>query len=72
MTKFNPKESSYQIMFISMLQIWNFRYSNHFWIIKYVGLQLIIFTIHLDATSFSKVFNIFDFMFLLILLLNIQ
>ena len=72
MTKFDPKKSSYQIMFISMLKIWNLRCSSFFWIIKYVGLRLIIFTFNQDAMSFSKVFSTFDFLFLLILLLNIQ
>ena len=69
MTKFYPTKSSDQILFVIILQIWNLRYSRHFWIIKCVGVELIIFAINLDATSSSKVLSTFDFVFLLIVLL---
>ena len=59
MTKFDLTESSYQILLVIMLHIWNFRYSKHVWIIKCVGFKSIIFTINLDFESSSKVFNIF-------------
>ena len=61
MAKFDPIKSSDQIVFVSMLQIWNFRY---FWIIICIGLESIIFAINVDAVSFSKVINTFDYMFL--------
>ena len=63
MAKFDPIESSYQILFIGMLQIWTFRYSKHFWIIKFVDLEPILFSINLDVASSFKVFNTFDFVF---------
>ena len=44
---FDPTKLLYRILFISMLQIWNFKYSRYFWIIKCVGLGLIIFAINL-------------------------
>ena len=53
MIKFDLTESYDQIMFVSILSIYNLRYSTI--------LQLIIFIINLDAMSSSKVFNIFDF-----------
>ena len=61
MAKFDPIKSSDQIVFVSMLQIWNFRY---FWIIICIGLESIIFAINVDVVSFSKVINTFDYMFL--------
>ena len=70
MTKFNPTKSSDRIMFVSMLQIWNLRYSRYFWIIKYVGFEPIIFAINLHATLSSKVFDTFYFVFLSIVLLT--
>ena len=42
-TKFVLIESSDQIMFVSMLQILNLKYSRHFYIINCIGLELIIF-----------------------------
>ena len=40
MIKFNPTESLNQIMFVSMLQIWNLRYFRHCWIInKFIYFQ---------------------------------
>ena len=53
MIKFDLTESYDQIMFVSILPIYNLRYSTI--------LQLIIFIINLDAMSSSKVFSIFDF-----------
>ena len=41
-----------------------FRYFRHFFIIKYWGLEPIIFTINLDIASSSKVFSTFDYVFL--------
>ena len=60
MTKFDPIKSSYQIMFVSMLQIRNLRYSRYFLLSKCVDLESIIFAINLDATSSSKVCSTFD------------
>ena len=70
MSKFDSIESSYKILLVTMLHIWNLRYFKHFWIINRIGLESIIFAINLDATLFSKVFNIFDFVFLSIVLLT--
>ena len=42
-----------------MLQIWNIRYSRHFWIIKCVGFVPILFAINLNVASFSKVLSLF-------------
>ena len=70
MTKFDPTESPNQILFVSMLQIWNLRYFEHFWIMKHVGFELIIFTINLNATSSSKVFSTFNSMFISIVLVT--
>ena len=67
MTKFD--ESSNQILFVNMLHIWNLRHSRHFWIIKCVSFELIIFSINLDVVSSSKVFNIFYSVLLSIVLL---
>ena len=69
MVKFDLIDSSNQIMFVSMPQIWNVRYFWHYWIIKYVGLEPILFAINIDVASSSKVFNIFDYVFLSIVLL---
>ena len=57
------------MLFVSMLQILNLRYFKHCWIIKCVGLKPILFTINMDAASSSKVFSMFDFVFLLVVLL---
>ena len=51
MKKFDPIESSDQIISDSMVQIWNLKYSKHFWIIKCIGLEPIIFAINLDTSS---------------------
>ena len=67
--KFDPIESSDQILFISLLHIWNLRYSRHFWIINYVDLEPIFFAINLDAESSCKISSTFDFVFLSIVLL---
>ena len=69
MAKFDPTQSSYQILFNNMLQIWNLKYYRHFWIIKYVGLEPILFAINLDVGSSSKVISTIDFVFLSIVLL---
>ena len=69
MIKFDSIESSCQIMFVGMLQIYNLRYFKHFWIIKCVVLELILFAINLDVALSFKVFNSFDFMFISIILL---
>ena len=69
MTKIDMTESSNQILFVRMLQIWNLRYSRHFWIIKCVSLEPILFAINLDAASSFKGFNTFDSVFLSIVLL---
>ena len=68
--KVDPKKSSNQILFINMLQIWNLRYSRHFFIIKCVGLDPILFAINLNATSSSKVFSTLNYVFLSIVLLT--
>ena len=70
MTKFDPIESSDQIIFVSMLQIRNLRYFRHFWINKYVCLEPILFAINLDAISSSKVFSTFNYLFLSIIFLT--
>ena len=70
MAKFNPIESSYQIMFINLLQIWNLQYSSYFWIITCIGLEPIPFVINLDVASCFKVFNTLDYVFISILLLT--
>ena len=64
MVNFDPTESLDQIMFVSMLQIWNLRYFRQCWIIKCVGLKLILFAINMDVASSSKVFCFLDSMFL--------
>ena len=64
MTKFDLIKSLNQNIFVSMLQIWNLRYSRHFWIIKCISFKSIIFAINFDATSSSKIFNIFYYVFL--------
>ena len=51
MAKFDPTEPYTQMLFVSMLQIWNLRYSRHFLIIKYIGLELILFVINIDVVS---------------------
>ena len=55
-------EQRYQI---NMLNNLNHRYSNHYKTIKYLGFKLIIYVIDLSVSSSSKVFNEFDYMFLL-------
>ena len=64
--KFDLIESSNQILLVSMLQILNFMYSKYIWIIKCVGLELIIFAINLNTASSFKVLHTFDSMLLLI------
>ena len=56
-------------MIVNMLQNRNHKYYSHYKIIKYLGFELIIYVINLDIASFSKVFNEFNFMFLLNILL---
>ena len=63
-TKFDSIKSSDQILFVSMMKIWNLRYSRHFLIFKCVGLELMIFVINLNIASFFKVFRTFDCVFL--------
>ena len=60
---FDPIESSDQIMFVSMLQILNLIYSRHFWIIKCVGLEPILFVINLITYMFG---HLLKFLVLLI------
>ena len=69
MTMFDLIKSSYLIMFVGMLQIWNLKYSKYFFIIKCIGLELTLFAINLNVMSSSKIFNTFDFVFLSIILL---
>ena len=64
MEKFDLTESLDQILFISMLQIWNHRYSRYFLIIICIGLEPILFYINMDVVSSSKAFSTFDYMFL--------
>ena len=45
-------------------------YYKQFWFVKYIDLEPIIFTINFNTVSFSKVFNTFDYVFLLIILLT--
>ena len=68
--KFDLTISSDQIMFVSMLEIWNLRYSRYFFIIKYIGIELIFFAINLNVVLSFKVYNTFNFMFLSIILLT--
>ena len=70
MTKFDSIESSNQIMFVSMQDIWNLRYYMHFFIMKCVCLEQIIFVIKMDIASSSKVYSIFNYVFLSIILLT--
>ena len=49
----------YQIMIISMLKNWNYRYSSHYFI-KFVGIISIYYTINLDIISSFMVFNFLD------------
>ena len=58
--KFVLTESSNPILFVNMLQIWNLRYSRHFWIIKHIGLEPIIFSINMNDASSYIVFSTFD------------
>ena len=67
--KFNMIKLLNQIMFINMLQSGILGIPHIFFIIKCVSLKPIIFTINLDIASSSKVFSIFYFMFLPIVLL---
>ena len=64
--KFVLTESSNLILFVNILQIWNLRYSRHFWIIKHVGLEPIILSIKLNDASSYIVFSTFDYVFLFI------
>ena len=45
------------------------RYSSHYIIIKYIGFEPIFYAINMDIMSSSKVFNKFDYMLLLNVLL---
>ena len=47
-----------------MLYNLNYRYFSNYKIIKYVGFELIIYAINIDAALFYNVFNEFDYMFL--------
>ena len=67
--KLNPIKSLDRILFVNILYIWNLRYFRNFLIIKYIDFELIIFTINLDVMLFFKVFIIFYFVILLIILL---
>ena len=49
-------------MVVSMPWNWNYMYSSHYKIIKYVGFEPIIYAINLDVESSSKVFSEFDYM----------
>ena len=40
-------------------------YSSHYRILKYISFESIVYIINLDVISSSKVFNEFDFIFLL-------
>ena len=51
-----------------MLYICNIGYYKHFLIIKCVGLEPILFAINLDDALSSKIFHIFDYLFLSIIL----
>ena len=62
--KFDMIKSPDQILFTSMLQIWNFTYFRYCWIIKCVGLEPILFAIDTNAASSSKAFSTLDYVFL--------
>ena len=47
-----------------MLHNWSHRYSNHYRIIKCADFKSIRYVINMDAVSFFKVFNEFDYVFL--------
>ena len=64
MEKFDSTELSDQILFVSMLRIWNLRYCKHFWIIKCVLLRTNLFVINLNIASSSKVFSIFYYVYI--------
>ena len=70
MIKFDLTELIDQILLFSMVQTCNLKYFKHFWIIKCVSLESIIFAINLDIVSSSKFFNTFNFVFLSIILLT--
>ena len=65
--KFNLIESSDQILFICCRSE-IFCILVIFWIIKCVDFESIFFAINLDITSSSKVFSIFNYVFLSIVL----
>ena len=44
-----------------MLRIWNLKYYRYFFIIKFVGLELIFFTIDMNVASLYEVFSNFDY-----------
>ena len=71
MTKFDLTKSLYQILFISILQTYNLRYSRRFWIIKCVGLKPILFSINLDVASSSKVVSSVCHKFVILGILNV-
>ena len=55
MTKLNPIDSSDQIMFVSMLQIWNLRYFMHFFYYRPI-LQLLKFLVILTMCFYRLYF----------------
>ena len=57
--------SNLALQYIAYLKFWSFRF---FFII--IKCELISFTINLNVASFYKIFNIFNYMFLLIVLLT--
>ena len=67
--KFDPIKSSNQILYVSMLQIYNLKYSRYFFIIKCVGLEAIFLLLTLMLHHPLTVFNTFNYVFLSIVLL---
>ena len=68
MIKFDMIELSNQILFISMLQIWNLMYFRYFWIIKCMGLDMIFLL--LTWILFHPLKFLIDFVVLLIIFLT--
>ena len=48
----------HQIMIANIIQNYNHKHSNHYWIIKYIGFKPIIYAINLEDVSSSKVSNV--------------
>ena len=67
--RLRPAHLLFQTPSVDMLQIWNHRHFRHFWIIKNIGLEPIIFSINLDIESSFKIFSTFDSMYISIVLL---